>query len=456
VGISESASGGGNNFIRLFQRLGFTGRIYPVHPRASEVLGLRAYPSLTSIPEPIDLVVVSVPASEVPHVLEDCIGSDVRNVHVFTAGFGETGEEEGNRLEQRIAEIARRGGLRIIGPNCLGLHVPAAKMSIWDGVPRESGSVAFISQSGGHCLQITSYAAQYGIRFSKVISFGNGTVLDSTDFLEYLANDSETEIISLYIEGVRDGRRLLELVRDVNRAKPVIILKGGGTKPGSRAAASHTGSLAGDTAIWDAFFKQTGAVRVDYLDELVEVISTFSHLRPPRGNRVAVILGGGGYGVVAADSFAREGLDVPILDNETRRELSHIVPAAGSSVRNPLDIAIARYDLRLLQQIMEIVGHDPQIDIFVITYALEALYDNDSEQMHKLGPYICKFATEIAPHLAVVAVPDAPALRPPVKAEQRRLENVLPECGVPVYRTIPRAARALAKFAAYYKFKNER
>jgi acyl-CoA synthetase (NDP forming) len=329
-------------------------------------------------------------------------------------------------------------------------------MSIWDSVPRESGSVAFISQSGGHCLQITSYAAQYGIRFSKVISFGNGTVLDSTDFLEYLANDSETEIISLYIEGVRDGRRLLELVRDVNRVKPVIILKGGGTKPGSRAVASHTGSLAGDTAIWDAFFKQTGAVRVDYLDELVEVISAFSHLRPPRGNRVAVILGGGGYGVVAADSFAREGLDVPILDNETRRELSHIVPAAGSSVRNPLDIAIARYDLRLLQQIMEIVGRDPQIDIFVITYALEALYENDSEQMHKLGPYICKFATEIAPHLAVVAVPDAPALSPPVKAEQRRLENVLPECGVPVYRTIPRAARALAKFAAYYKFQNER
>lgn len=150
VGISESASGSGNNFIRLFQRLGFAGRIYPVHPRAPEVLGIRAYPSLASIPEPMDLVVVSVPAPEVPQVLEDCIAANARNVHVFAAGFGETGEEEGRKLERRMTEIALKGGIRLIGPNCLGLHVPAAKMSTWDGVPRESGSVAFVSQSGGH------------------------------------------------------------------------------------------------------------------------------------------------------------------------------------------------------------------------------------------------------------------------------------------------------------------
>ncbi len=262
IGANRS---GGRGFPGLFaniQAFGFSGKLYPINPRADEINGIRAYPSLLALPEPVDLVIIAVPAPLVPAALQDCIAFGSRNIHIFSSGFQETGEEEGIILQREIERIAREGRLNVIGPNCMGLYVPASRILTWSEAPAESGPVSMISQSGGNAQDFTNYAsARFGIYFNKVISYGNALTLDSTDFLEYLGNDEGSRIITMYLEGIKNGRRLLQLLTRINRRKPVIILKGGLTESGARAVSSHTGSMAGGEKIWDAVFRQSGAVQ---------------------------------------------------------------------------------------------------------------------------------------------------------------------------------------------------
>ena len=327
VGVSANAKRdspwrpGASSFLTCYEELGFKGRIYPVNPKAREIMGYKTYPKVSSIPEHVDLVIVSVPARFLAEVLEDCILANAKNIHVFTAGFEETGEEEAIELGRRVREIALRGDLRIIGPNCMGLYVPEAGIGCFDRLPKEHGPVAFLSQSGGHCNWFAHYAPDYGFYCSKVISFGNAYVLDSTDYLEYLSHDPGTEIICMYLEGIKDGAKLLRQVRKINPVKPVILWKAGLTESGSKAVASHTGSLAGQDKIWNGFFVQTGAVQVFSLEELAEMAMTFLHLKQPKGKKVAVIGLGGGSSVSSADVCSRAGLEVPILTQETQAEL---------------------------------------------------------------------------------------------------------------------------------------
>jgi len=253
VGISAKVkigSPGAVQFYETYQKLGFPGRIYLVNATTDELLGQKAYHAVSEIPEPVDLVMVMAPTRAIPEILEDCIKANAKNVHLFTAGFEETGEEEGRQLAARAKEIARRGGLRLIGPNCMGLYVPSSRIGFMHLPSAQSGPISFAFQSGGHSDWFVNHGPSNGLYFAKGISFGNGWVLDSTDFLEYLATDPETKIICLYLEGVKDGRRLFELVKQVNPKKPVIMWKGGLTATGSRAASTHTGSLMGQAAIW--------------------------------------------------------------------------------------------------------------------------------------------------------------------------------------------------------------
>ena len=294
VGASPNPQGwGGTSFLLRLMNIEFPGTIYPIHPKATEIFGLKAYPSLTDMPEPVDLVIIAISAPGVPKVLEDCVAANLKNVHIFSSGFGETGEEEGRQLDRQILEIIKRGDLRVVGPNCMGLYVPASKLAAWGAKPAGSGHVAFLSQSGGHGEILTAYAQSMGVYFSKLISLGNAAGLQVEDFLEYLYQDPETHIITMYLEGVKNGNRLTQLIKEINRTKPVVILKAGLTETGSRAVASHTGSMAGEGRIWDAFFKQTGAIRVNSLEEIVDVVLPFLYSKQCTGNR-ALIFGGGG------------------------------------------------------------------------------------------------------------------------------------------------------------------
>jgi len=458
VGVSSNAKRGvpwgpgGSSFIGSYEQLGFQGRIYPVNPKATEILGLKAYPNVSSIPEPVDLVIVSVPAQALPEVLEDCITANAKNIHVFTAGFEETGEEEAKELGNRVRQIALRGGLRIIGPNCMGLYVPEAGIGSFDRLPKESGSVAFVSQSGGHCNWFSHYAPDYGIHFSKVISFGNAYVLDSTDYLEYLAVDPETSIICMYLEGIKDGVKLMRQVREINRVKPVVLWKAGLTESGSRAVASHTASLAGQEAIWRAFFAQTGAVPVFSLEEMAEITMTFLYVKPPQGKRVAVLGLGGGTSVASADVCSREGLEVPTLTQETQDELKKFISLAGASVKNPLDTGHIFRDVSLLEREMELVAADPLIDMIIIRPHLDMVRSAGAEQVDGLINYLCDFSRDNPYGKPTVIVFHSFANDPWEVELRARFQVELPQKGVAVYSTLTGASRALARFFEYHQF----
>ena len=287
---------------------------------------------------------------------------------------------------------------------------------------------------------------------SKIISTGNSCIMDTVDFLEYLADDPDTGIIALYLEGIRDGSRLTSLIREINLTKPVIVWKGGLTGAGARAAASHTGSLAGEQEIWEAFYKQTGAVQVFSLDELADVIMTFLYLTPPQGRRVAIFIGSGGHSVTAADFCAREGLEVPPLSPETKEKLREFVPVAGTSIENPLDTEMILHNAGLFGRGLEAVIADTGIDILIIDQSLDLLIQGGVENVREVGRLMCRFSMDDSNHKSMVAVLESWGGNPAVGTERGRLQRELSKNGIVVFRSLPRAYRAVSRFTHYHEF----
>jgi acyl-CoA synthetase (NDP forming) len=456
IGANRS---GGRGFPGLFaniQAFGFPGKLYPINPRAEEISGIRAYPSLLALPEPVDLVIIAVPAPLVPAALQDCIAFGSRNIHIFSSGFQETGEEEGIILQREIEKIAREGKLHVIGPNCMGLYVPASRMLTWSEAPAESGPVSMISQSGGNAQDFTNYAsARFGFYFNKVISYGNALTLDSTDFLEYLGNDEGSRIITMYLEGVKNGHRLLTRTTRINRRKPVIILKGGLTQSGARAVSSHTGSLAGGEKIWDAVFRQSGAVKVNSLEEMAEVTLAFLNLGKSEGRRVAVIGTGGGVGVAAADICSQAGLDLSVFPPEVTQKLREIVPPAGNMIRNPIDAHILFTHPDNLGNTLALLSSG-YIDMFILSLHLDWLYDQDEgASIDKIATYIAQSARQYTNEKPLVVVWRQYRSDPKYAAKRALLVKILLQAGIPVYEGLSQAAFALAKLAEYHEFQRK-
>ncbi|HEX6030104.1 MAG TPA: CoA-binding protein, partial [Tepidiformaceae bacterium] len=337
VSAKETGGFGGGGFVSSLQEVGFRGPIYLIHPTAPAIRGIKCYPRLIDVPDEVDYVISSVPARFVPQLLEDCIAKGVRVLHLFTAGFTETGDAERAKMEQAVVARAREAGIRLIGPNCMGLYVPGSRLAMMQGQPPVAGPVGMVSQSGMNAGEFVRYGLARGIRCSKVISFGNGADLKAADFFDYLADDPETEIIVAYIEGIQDGPRLARAIRKAGAAKPMAILKSGRTEAGSRAANSHTASLAGSLQVFDGLCKQAGALRVESLEDLVDAAVTFQFVKKLAGPNIVVVGGGGGASVLAADDLDAAGLKVPALLPETQEALAKVTHEAGTSIRNPID-----------------------------------------------------------------------------------------------------------------------
>jgi acyl-CoA synthetase (NDP forming) len=336
IGASNDRSKWGYRVLSNIMRGGFEGRIYPVNPGSPEVLGLKAYARVTDIPEVPDLAVIVVPPPGVPEVMRDCAAKGVKAAVVITAGFAEIGGE-GERLQREIVEIARGAGIRFVGPNCLGILNPSHKLH--PQMPAEfarPGPLAVISQSGNIMNNISRLVDNRGYGLSKGVSIGNQADLRAEDYLEYFARDPQTRVILSYIEGFKDGARFFRIARAVSKEKPIVLLKAGETPAGARAAHSHTASLAVPDAIIEAMCRQAGIIRVTSLDDLVDTGITFLGQPLPRGRRVAIITGGGGWGVLTADACAKLGLDVVILPPETIEELDKLMPAWWNR-GNPVD-----------------------------------------------------------------------------------------------------------------------
>lgn len=360
-----------NNFGWLRAQSQFKGKLYSVQVNPEtvaeiEAMGIENRASLLDIPEPIDLAIVAVPREAVLPVVADCIRKEVAAVHIFAAGFAETGTEEGTRLERQLVEQARQANLHLIGPNCFGVFNP--KLGIRQSEEQYSGvfgPVGFISQSGNLALSFSLEAHLQGIDISKSVSFGNGMVLDSADFLEYFGKEPESKIIAMYLEGVRDGRKFLKVLREVSARKPVLVWKGGRTEAGERAISSHTGSLAVSQAVWETALRQCGAMPVAGMEELIDAIKALLYLPPVRGDRVGVAGGSGGQSVVVADLFSEAGLRVPALTPKSYDELANFFSLIGGGCPNPIDTG-GNVNRREMRRIMQILARDDHIDNLVL------------------------------------------------------------------------------------------
>lgn len=362
--VGASTQEGPGSFVTAIKEMGFSGALYPVNPKAEEIAGLKCYPRLTDIPGDIDHVISSVPLRFVEQLVEDCGGKHVKVLHFFTAGFSETGDEEASALEARLLARAKEFGIRVVGPNCMGLYVPASGLSFMPSLPVEPGNVALLSQSGANAGEFCRTGAARGLRYSKVISYGNGSDVRESELLEYVAEDPDTDVVACYIEGLRDGAHFMRALRKAATAKPVVILKGGRTEAGTRAVNSHTGSLAGSLQIFDAAVRQAGAIRVDRMDELVDSVVAFRHLRSLRGPRAGIVGGGGGYSVLASDEIGAAGLEMPPLPDDIQQKLHDFTPTAGTSVRNPVDTSVGwgPDGLKPMLDTIRIVAEAPNID----------------------------------------------------------------------------------------------
>ncbi|MEN2993786.1 MAG: acetate--CoA ligase alpha subunit [Thermodesulfovibrio sp.] len=316
---------------------GYTGKIYPVNPGRTEILSLPCYPSVSAIPDKVDLAIIVIPAKAVADSLRDCAKAGVKGVVVITAGFKEIGGE-GIAREREIVEIVRSAGIKMVGPNCLGVMNTKNKMnaSFAAELPPE-GRVAFFSQSGALGVAIIDWALENNFGFSKFVSFGNKADLNETDFLEYFAKDPDTDVILGYIEDVVDGKRFIEIAKEVTKVKPVILIKSGATEAGARAASSHTGALAGSDKAFTEAFRKTGIIRASSIQELFDTAEMFLSNKTPKGRKLLIITNAGGPGIIAADTADRVGIKLDPMSRASIDAIAEKLPSTAS-LYNPVDI----------------------------------------------------------------------------------------------------------------------
>jgi acetyltransferase len=379
VGASTRAGTVGNDIFRNLLFSGFQGAVYPVNPKAKSVMSVAAYPALGDIPGPVDKAVLIVPASVVLATVDQAIAKGVKGLVIISAGFKEIGKE-GAKLEQALREKVQSAGIPMIGPNCLGVinTEPAVKMNAAFGrkMPQH-GHVAFISQSGALCTSVLDYAEERNLGFSKFISFGNKADVSEIDLLEYLAKDEDTKVITLYLEDITDGPRFMETASKIfwETGKPMVCLKSGRTPEGAKAVSSHTGSLAGSDAVYNALLVQSGVQRVDTIAELLDYATLYATQPLPKGNRVAIITNAGGPGIMATDTAVRFGLKLAELSEATKAKLRPALPPTAS-VRNPVDVIGDAHHDRYLAAVRTVL-EDENVDMGVVILTPQSTTEPD-------------------------------------------------------------------------------
>ena len=416
---------------------------YLVNPKGGEIKGYKVYTSLKEVPGSIDHVIGLVNARLAVELVDECAQKGVRVIHFCTAGFSETGEDWRIRLESELAEAARRKGIRIIGPNCMGIYCPQSRVSFSAAFPRESGPVGLISQSGGNSIYLVRQAALRGVRFSKVISYGNACDINETDLLEYLADDPDTKIIALYIEGVKDGRRFRRALEKATAGKTVVLLKGGTSEGGARAVAGHTASLAGDRATWNALCKQLGIISVSCVEEMIDVLITLLFLPVPKGRNALLFGAGGGASVLIADQFESRGLRVPAIPREMVNQICEFTPIAGNILRNPVDYSQAMFDMENVVKTFAILAGWDGADFlvtFVRTGQFTASRISDNQLRHLL---MSRFPIKQGQFPRPIAMVIEPSIIP--EEAEAILHAILGSVssGLPVYFSFASAATAI-------------
>ncbi|MDX2447131.1 MAG: bifunctional acetate--CoA ligase family protein/GNAT family N-acetyltransferase [Desulfobacterales bacterium] len=433
VGASEKTGSIGNAIMTNLIQGNYNGKLQPVNPKYKTLHGLNVFNSVSDLEAGIDLAVISTPIQTVPDIVKECVDKKVAGAVVISAGGKEIGKK-GRHIEQKISRIASEGGLRIFGPNCLGIIRPDKQLnaSFASEMPN-TGNLAFVSQSGAICTAVLDLAFRENFGFSHFVSTGSMLDIDFGDMIDYLGNDYKTKSILLYIENLTNFRKFMSAARSVSRVKPIIVLKSGRSAAGAKAAASHTGAMAGEDAVYDAAFKRAGIVRVDTIEELFDCAELTAKQPRPSGSRLAIITNGGGPGVMATDMLAKFDREPASLDTETLKKLDAFLPPFWSR-SNPIDI-LGDASPERFHQVLEVCFNAKEIDAVLVIMAPQALTDPTSVAE--------VFAATIKEH------------RHPVftcwmggKSIVRAME-ILNEAGIPTYETPERAVRAFLYMYAY-------
>lgn len=450
IGASEVPGKAGERRTRSLVESCFTGSIYPVNPKRDQIFGLKAYPDITDIEGEADLVMIVVPARFIPDAVAGSIRKGAKGIVIITAGLGESGAE-GKAIEAEVLRMTREAGIHVIGPNCSGMFSAGVSMNIL-GIPGiAKGHMAVLAQSGNIIDSLTHYAKVKGGGFSRIISAGNAIGVKLHEYVAYLGEDPDTKVIAMYLEGIREGNEFVRVAREVTKVKPIVALKVGRTGAGARAAASHTGSMAGDDAVVDAAFRQAGIVRVSNPDELFDIANVFQSCPAPRGRRLAILSEGGGDNSVAADNAERFGLEVPLLSQETQDKLRPFL-LKGMPASNPIDY-----------------GGTAEENPHMITECCKVCLEDDSVDGLFITGFFGGFRDIIAPHVAELEEQTARELADLVRIYRKPLVintsfagapyptfEILKENDVPVFDGPERAVQCLSALMHYHMVKERR
>ena len=434
IGASSTPGKVGHDIFENILKGGFKGTLYPVNPSARSVLSVRCYKSIMEIPDPVDLAMIILPPQIAVKTVDDCIEKGVKGIVIVSAGFKEVGGQ-GAKIEDEIAEKCRNAGIRLIGPNCLGVINPGDSVrlnaSFSSRMPNK-GNISFISQSGALCTAVLDFAADRGFGFSKFVSIGNKADVDELDLLRYYHKDPETSVIMIYMEQLRYRPGFIEEVKEItsgDRPTPILVIKSGKTAAGAAAAASHTGSLAGSEAVYNAIFDQAGIIRVETVDDLFNYAVAFSARKIPAGNRVAIITNAGGPGIIATDMTEMSGLRLAKFSSDTDWNLHQFLPPTAN-FNNPIDV-IGDATRDRYEKALETVIEDENVDCVLMILTPQSMTDAIGTARAIVNTYNMSTKPIICSFMGVVDV----------SAGVRHLQ----ENYVPVYRFPEDAARALGK-----------
>lgn len=382
VGASPNFGGGKLPYYQVLKGTGYAGRLYPVNPKYSQIDGEKVYAALEDLPEAVDLAIVSVPADMALATLKTAAAMGVKYVHFFTSGFGEVGNTQ---LED--AMLKARGQTHIIGPNCIGVHCTESRL-LFDPFFRQSGigKAAFLGQSGGITSNFIRMAQSRHIPINKVVSYGNQIDITIEDLIDYLAQDATVGVIAAYIEDIKNGERFRQVLHRATQAKPVVILKGGTTEHGARAAASHTGAIAARHSVWEAVMRQTRCIQVETFEQLMDVIMLATSDKPPTGERIGFLGAGGGTSVLFTDLASQHGLRLPELDQETQTGIAQRIRSINTCTLNPVDLGAYGFDFNVMAHTMQVLDGDPNIDLIVPYFSLDFISSFQIDQVES-GPY---------------------------------------------------------------------
>jgi acyl-CoA synthetase (NDP forming) len=433
--------------------------VWLVSHRGGEVLNHEIHKSLDEIPNKIDYAIIAVPYKYVPQTLARCHEKGVKGATIFTSGFSELGTKEGREREKEVKQLLDEYGIRAFGPNCMGLLYPEIGFAFNPTAKRLVGDVSFLSQSGGVAIATYTAGVAAGVGFSKVFSFGNQVDIKPPELLDYLREDNKTKVIGAYIEGAKDGREILESLIITAKQKPVVVLKGGRSSEGSRAAASHTGALAGKNEIWSAAFRQANVLTVDSIEDLVATLSILSLSPKPQSRNVGMVAISGGTSVIYTDLCIESGLDVPRTSQDTIDKLDPLIRDVGTGLGNPIDLAADYYVDETTSEVIRLVGAEPNFDSLIIEADVHNMYQvatilEAQDNLVDYWEFLAKAGKDVVEKLGkpvLVAVPDVDYPGPRSDAW-----NVFVSHGLPVFHNVKQAINALSRVCRYHEVMDSR